>query len=196
MVDSRDSKLFTLPVTGTRRPGGFFKSTDGGATWKEAKNLKRINSFDDAIFRRPECIVSRHDRRRLDFKNSGDDWEKNTISTMPINVGSLAIDPRNLDTIYAGTWWRAYKSTDSGKNWRLIKDGMIDDSDVFAITINKANPDHIVASACSGIYESLIKAKNGRKFREFRRNRAARAIFCSIRPNPERFTRRRPKVFG
>jgi photosystem II stability/assembly factor-like uncharacterized protein len=31
---------------------------------------------------------------------------------------------------------------------------MIDDSDVFAITINKDNPDHIVASACSGIYES------------------------------------------
>jgi photosystem II stability/assembly factor-like uncharacterized protein len=73
---------------------------------------------------------------------------------MPINVGSLAMDPRNTSTLYAGTWWRAYKSTDSGKNWRLIKDGMIDDSDVFAITVNPRNPSHIVASACSGIYES------------------------------------------
>ena len=73
---------------------------------------------------------------------------------MPVNIDSLAIDPRTNDTIYAGTWWRAYKTTDAGKNWRLIKNGMIDDSDVFAITINNKNPDHIVASACSGIYES------------------------------------------
>ncbi|MDQ3181732.1 MAG: hypothetical protein M3Q33_14600, partial [Acidobacteriota bacterium] len=87
-------------------------------------------------------------------KDSGDDWKKISSDTMPVNIDSLAIDPRSSDTIYAGTWWRAYKSTDSGKNWRLIKNGMIDDSDVFAITIDSKNPDHIIASACSGIYES------------------------------------------
>jgi photosystem II stability/assembly factor-like uncharacterized protein len=32
---------------------------------------------------------------------------------------------------------------------------MIDDSDVFAITVNSRDPNHIVASACSGIYESF-----------------------------------------
>ena len=73
---------------------------------------------------------------------------------IPIEIDSLAIDPRNAITIYAGTWWRAYKTTDSGKNWRLIKNGMIDDSDVFAVTIDSKNPDHIISSACSGIYES------------------------------------------
>ena len=31
---------------------------------------------------------------------------------------------------------------------------MIDDSDVFAITIDGENPDHVISSACSGIYES------------------------------------------
>ena len=67
----------------------------------------------------------------------------------------MAIDPRNANTIYAGTWWRAYKTTDGGKNWRLIKNGMIDDSDVFAITIDQTNPNHIISSACSGIYESF-----------------------------------------
>lgn len=87
-------------------------------------------------------------------KNSGDDWTKISSDTMPVNIDSLAIDPRSTDTIYAGTWWRPYKTTDAGKNWRLIKDGMIDDSDVFAVTIDQKNPDHVVASACSGIYES------------------------------------------
>ncbi len=65
------------------------------------------------------------------------------------------MDPRGTDVIYAGTWWRAYKSTDAGKNWRLIKDGMIDDSDVFAINIDPRDPEYIIASACSGIYESF-----------------------------------------
>ncbi len=88
-------------------------------------------------------------------KNSGDDWEKIESSTMPVNVNSMAIDPRRNSTIYAGTWWRPYKSTDSGKSWRLIKNGMIDDSDVFAVTIDPRNAEHIIASACSGIYESF-----------------------------------------
>jgi len=96
-------------------------------------------------------------------KNSGDDWKKIESGTMPINIDSLAVDPQSIDTMYAGTWWRAYKTTDSGKSWRLIKDGMIDDSDVFAITVDRTNPDHIVASACSGIYESYNKGEKWAK---------------------------------
>jgi hypothetical protein len=69
---------------------------------------------------------------------------------------SLEVECRKKSsTIYAGTSWRPYKSTDSGKNWRLIKTGMIDDSDIFAITVNPKDHDHLIASACSGIYESL-----------------------------------------
>jgi photosystem II stability/assembly factor-like uncharacterized protein len=58
---------------------------------------------------------------------------------------------------------KADKTTDGGKSWRLIKNGMIDDSDVFAITIDPRNPDHIVASACSGIYESYNKGELWKK---------------------------------
>jgi len=86
--------------------------------------------------------------------NSGDAWEKIKSETMPVNIDSLAMDPRDSKTIYAGTWYRPFKSTDGGNSWRLINKGMIDDSDVFAITVNKKNPDYLVASACSGIYES------------------------------------------
>jgi len=48
-------------------------------------------------------------------------------------------------------------------NWRLIKAGMIDDSDVFAITVNSNNRNHIFASACSGIYESLNGGEQWKK---------------------------------
>lgn len=156
VVDLRDSK--TIYASGHRHkaPGGFFKTTDGGETWKEAKELKNesIHSMTQSTLD-PNIILAGTINGVWVSKNSGDDWTKISSPTMPTSaIDSLAIDPRTNDTIYAGTWWRAYKTTDAGKNWRLIKEGMIDDSDVFAVTIDKANPDHIVASACSGIYES------------------------------------------
>ena len=69
------------------------------------------------------------------------------------------------NTIYAGTWYRPFKTTDGGKSWKLINTGMIDDSDVFAINLDNKNPDHMIASACSGIYESFNGGENWSKFK-------------------------------
>ncbi|MCA1625397.1 MAG: hypothetical protein LC768_12415 [Acidobacteria bacterium] len=163
IVDSRDSNIIYTSGHRHKDPGGFFKTTDGGLTWKEAKELKKesihamVQSASD-----PNVILVGTISGVWMSKDSGDDWKKVSSEPMPV-VDSLAVDPRTSDTIYAGTVWRAYKSTDSGKNWRLIKDGMIDDSDVFAITVNPRNPDHIVASACSGIYESYNKGEKWKK---------------------------------
>jgi photosystem II stability/assembly factor-like uncharacterized protein len=163
-VDSRDSKIIYASGHRHKEPGGFFKTTDGGLTWKEAKELRKesIHSMVQSTFDPNVLMVGTIDGVWMS-DNSGDDWKKTSSDTMPVNVDSLAIDPRNTDTVYAGTWWRAYKTTDSGKNWRLIKDGMIDDSDVFAVTIDHKNPDHVVASACSGIYESFNKGELWKK---------------------------------
>ncbi len=164
IVDERDSKIIYASGHRHKSPGGFFKTTDGGATWKEAKELSKesIHSMTQSSLD-PNILVVGTISGIWTSKNSGDEWEKISSDTMPVNIGSLAVDPTTTDTIYAGTWWRAYKSMDSGKNWRLIKDGMIDDSDVFAITVDRTNPDHIVASACSGIYESYNKGEKWTK---------------------------------
>jgi photosystem II stability/assembly factor-like uncharacterized protein len=155
-VDSRDSKIIYTSGHRHTAPGGFFRSTDGGATWKESKELSNesIHSMTQSVLD-PNVITVGTTRGVWVSKNSGASWDKIESTTMPVNVDSLAMDPRSTSTMYAGTWWRAYKTTDSGKNWHLIKDGMIDDSDVFAVTIDPRNADHIVASACSGIYESF-----------------------------------------
>jgi photosystem II stability/assembly factor-like uncharacterized protein len=154
-VDSRDSKIIYTSGHRHKDPGGSFRSTDGGATWKESKELRAesIHSMTQSTFDPSVLLVGTTSGAWIS-KNSGADWEKISSSTMPVNIDSLAIDPRNNNTMYAGTWWRAYKTTDAGKNWRLIKNGMIDDSDVFAVTLDPRNPEHIIASACSGIYES------------------------------------------
>lgn len=156
LVDSTDSKVIYTSGHRGNAPGGFFRSTDGGETWKESKELKgeSIHSMTQSPVD-PKLILLGTTRGVWSSRNSGEDWTKISSTTMPVNIDSLAIDPRSENTIYAGTWWRAYKSTDAGKNWRLIRDGMIDDSDVFAVTLNPRNPDHVIASACSGIYESF-----------------------------------------
>ena len=155
-VDSRDSNVIYASGHRHNEPGagGFFKTTDGGATWRESKDLRKesIHSMVQSE-KDPNIILVGTTDGVWESKNFGDDWKKITSNSIP-TVDSLAIDPRDTGTIFAGTTWRAYKSTDSGKNWKLIKNGMIDDSDVFAITIDSKNPDHIIASACSGIYES------------------------------------------
>lgn len=155
-VDSRDSKIIYTSGHRGKQAGGFFKTKDGGATWKESKELKgeaihaMTQSADD-----PNVLFVGTPGGVWESRDSGDDWKKIASETMPVNVNSMAVDPRKNSTIYAGTNWRPYKSTDSGKSWKLIKDGMIDDSDVFAVTVDPRNADHIIASACSGIYESF-----------------------------------------
>jgi len=165
LIDSRDSRIIYTSGHRHKAPGGFFLTKDGGATWKEIKELRNtsIHAMEQST-KNPDLLLVGTTDGIWRSEDSGENWQKIEASTMfQTTVDSLAIDPRDVNTIYAGTWWRAYKTTDGGKSWRLIKNGMIDDSDVFAITIDPRNPDHIVASACSGIYESFNKGELWKK---------------------------------
>ena len=97
--------------------------------------------------------------------DAGDSWKQLPTQSTPglIHVESLAIDPRTANTIYAGTWYLPYKSVDGGQSWKSIKNGIIDDSDIFAIDIDPRDPNHIIASACSGIYETKNAGESWRK---------------------------------
>ena len=70
------------------------------------------------------------------------------------NIESIAIDPKDPNVVYAGTWHLAWKTPDGGANWEHINKGMIDDSDVFSVIVDHSNPQNVFASACSGIYKS------------------------------------------
>ena len=78
-------------------------------------------------------------------------------------VESLAVDPADPDVVYAGTWHLPWKTTDGGKTWNNIKQGIIDDSDVFSIILDPDKPKTIFLSACSGIYKSESAGARFRK---------------------------------
>lgn len=166
IVDPRDSKVIFVAAHRHKNPGGFFKTTDGGETWSEAKELKTeaLHSLTQSA-KNPDMLLAGTNNGIYRSDNSGESWDKLPTEQVEglVNVESLAVDPRNADVIYAGTWFLPYKSTDGGKTWKSIKTGMIEDSDVFAIDIDPRNPNHVIASACSGIYDSQDSGETWRK---------------------------------
>jgi photosystem II stability/assembly factor-like uncharacterized protein len=165
IVDPRNSRTIYVAAHRHTEPGGFFKTTDGGRTWRESTELRgeAVHSLYQAEADQNMLLAgtSHGVYRSL---NAGDSWTQlPTTGLINQNVESLAMDPRSTNIIYAGTWHRFFKSTDSGQTWRLMKEGMIDDSDVFAIDIDPRDPNHIISSACSGIYESKNAGESWRK---------------------------------
>jgi photosystem II stability/assembly factor-like uncharacterized protein len=157
IVDPRDSKTLYVAAHRHKEAGGFFKSVDGGRKWRESPELKNeaLHSLTQSDSN-PSVLIAGTFNGIFRSDDSGDSWTELPTHNTPglLHVESLAIDPRTTNTIYAGTWYLPYKSTDGGQSWKTIKNGIIDDSDIFAIDIDPRDPNHIIASACSGIYET------------------------------------------
>lgn len=166
IVDPRDSKTLYVAAHRHKEAGGFFKSTDGGHRWRESSELRNeaLHSLTQSDSD-PNVLIAGTFNGIFRSDNSGDSWTQLPTSSTPglVHVESLAIDPRTTNTIYAGTWYLPYKSTDGGKSWKSIKNGIIDDSDIFAIDIDPRNANHVIASACSGIYETRNGGDSWRK---------------------------------
>ena len=157
IVDPRDSRTLYVAAHRHKESGGFFKSTDGGHKWRESSELRNeaLHSLIQSESN-PSVLIAGTFNGMFRSDDSGETWTQLPTSTTPglVHVESLAIDPRTTNTIYAGTWYLPYKSTDGGKSWRSIKTGIIDDSDIFAIDIDPRDANHVIMSACSGIYET------------------------------------------
>lgn len=166
IVDPRNSRVLYVGAHRHDQPGGFFKSTDGGVTWKESALLKNeaLHSLAQSESN-PDTLIAGTYNTIFRSDDAGETWKQ--LPTTKVaglqHVESLAIDPRTANTIYAGTFWLPYKSTDGGQTWKSIREGMIDDSDIFAIDIDPRDPNHVIASACSGIYESKNGGEHWRK---------------------------------
>jgi len=137
--------------------GDVFRSRDGGKKWDTlpAMHGKSIRAM--AVFHGDSKILV---VGALDgvfrSRDGGDNWERMSPANHADikNIESIAVDPKDPNTVYAGTWHLAWKTSDGGANWQQIKKGMIDDSDVFSVIVDHSNSSVVFASACSGIYKS------------------------------------------
>jgi photosystem II stability/assembly factor-like uncharacterized protein len=137
--------------------GGVYISNDAGVTWSSQPEMhgQSVRSLTFAPSN-PKILVAGTLEGVFRSTDGGERWGRISPkdSTELHEVESLAIDPADPDVIYAGTWHLGWKTTDGGKHWINLKQGVIEDSDVFSIIVDPKQPSTVYLSACSGIYKS------------------------------------------
>jgi photosystem II stability/assembly factor-like uncharacterized protein len=155
------------PITGPG--GGLYKSTDGGATWKEISG----HGFPGGKLGRIgiDVVAGQHGKRvfaLIDAASGGglyrsDDgggsW--NLVSTEPRILsrgwyfGEVRSDPKNADVVYVSNV-SLYRSTDGGKNFKAIR-GAPGGDDYHSLWIDPEDTRRMIA----GVDQGTIVTVNG-----------------------------------
>ena len=156
VVDS--AKHDTLYVAAWKDAGGgLWVSHDRGKNWSEVEAMRgqSIRAFLQAPTN-PNLFFAGTLQGVFRSTDAGATWTQiSPPGSREIHeIESLAVNPTNPDILYAGTWHLPWKTEDGGKSWHNIKEGLIDDSDVFSIILDPDKPGTVFLSACSGIYKS------------------------------------------
>jgi photosystem II stability/assembly factor-like uncharacterized protein len=158
IVDPRDAKrLYASTWTLYSGGGGVYRSDDGGHTWNiiglahETVRALAQSPTD------PKLLLAGALSGVYLSTDEGASWNRITPEKHDDlrNFDSVAFDPKDNNTIYAGTYHLPWKTSNGGKDWFPIVKGMIDDSDVMSIIVDPANSENVHATACSGIYHSV-----------------------------------------
>jgi len=160
IVDPRDPSVMyaaAWSVSGQIHGSDVFKTTDGGKTWGPLPDMhdKSVRALAQSVSD-PDVLVAGALDGVYRTNDAGKSWHRISPANHAEmkNFESVAVDPRNPNVIYAGTWHLPWKTEDGGNNWHPIKKGMIDDSDVFSLIVDRDASSVVYASACSGIYKS------------------------------------------
>ena len=158
-IDPAAPEHMILAAFALNRPGGgLYVSDDGGKRWAKVPEMagQSVRSLTRAASD-PNMLVAGTLQGVYRSKDNGKHWESiSPPGSKEIHeIESVAIDPKDTNVIYAGTWHLPWKTVDGGAHWQNIKQGIIDDSDVFSIVIDPTDPNIVFASACSGIYKSV-----------------------------------------
>lgn len=178
VIDPRDPQTIYAGAWAVARDeeGGVFKSTDGGQHWKLLEGTKRLSVRSLAIAPSDSSFLiagSANDEPNLNgvFRSTdaGKTWERiSPVGDREIrNIESVAIDPRDTNIIYAGTWHLPWKTTNGGVAWKQTGNqiaGMINDSDIFGISVDPNQPNVVYVNACSGFYRSVNSGQKWFKF--------------------------------
>ncbi len=158
VVDRSDPKTLYAGVWVIDHPdGGIYTSHDQGRTWAEAADMhgQSVRSMTQASSN-PRILVAGTLSGVYRSADRGVHWQEiSPPGGAEIHeVESIAIDPYDPEIIYAGTWHLPWKTNDGGAHWTNIRQGVIDDSDVFSMIVDPSRPSVMFLSACSGIYKS------------------------------------------
>lgn len=111
---------------------------------------------DSTGFALPGAVNSKSGVSLSKTVNGTSDWTPSAAGLERSTVRSLAIDPANRNTIYAGTDNGIFKTTDGGNSWQLTGTGggNATQPSVAALAIDSAAPATLYAATANGILKS------------------------------------------
>ena len=197
---------------------GVYKSTDGGKTWKNVglKNSEHIGKIvihptnSDIVYVAAQGPLwgPGGDRGLYKTTDGGKTWEAVLKISENTGVTDVVMDPRNPDVLYCASYQRRrhvwtlinggpeaaiYKTTDGGKNWEKLQNGLPSgDLGRIGLGISPANPDYIYAiiegnEGKGGIYRSTDRGASWEKRNSWFSGSAQyyHEVFCDPQ-NPDR----------
>src|SRR5829696_323240 len=155
---------------------GVFKTSDGGEHWRKVARGRRV--FALAIDpRQPRTVYAGTGRGVIKTIDGGATWMVMSrglfIRETPGEVEhrlaegfitSLAVDPRNPRTLYAGCDYGVFKSSDAAGTWKRVRNGLPHlkkYSQVGSLAVDPRQPQTLYAGNGRGVYKS---ANGGRSW--------------------------------
>jgi photosystem II stability/assembly factor-like uncharacterized protein len=140
---------------------GLYRSNDQGKSWQHVPGLRGEEIWSVAIWQGDARVIAAGARDGILLTEDGGlTWRRiSSAENRELQpVVSLAFNPKDKAIIYAGTPHLPWKTVDGGVTWHSAHAGMLDDSDVFSLQVDWKSPEHVFATACSGIYKSTNAA--------------------------------------
>lgn len=200
---------------------GIYRSTDGGRNWSKM-GLENSEHISKIIIHptNPNIVYvavpgrlwsDSPDRGLYKTTDGGKTWEKILYANEKTGCADVLMDPRNPDVLLASTWQvrrspysfvsggpgsTLQKSTDGGKTWRKISNGLpTGEFGRIALALAPSAPDNVLAIVESEKTSLLISSDGGEnwKYQSATSNVTARPFYFStlvVDPkNPKRVYR-------
>ncbi len=196
---------------------GVYKSTDNGQQWTSIGLEDSERIADIAVHPKDANVLyvaamghlwdSNEERGVFKSVDGGQSWEKVLYLDADAGAASLKMDPNNPETLYAAMWshrrlpWTfdsgyqgnsgLYKTTDGGKNWVKLSNGLPDEKlGRIGIAIAASNSQVVYASvetgteATKGMYRSADGGQSWTKTGNNRNNSIRPFYFSALTVDP------------
>ncbi len=141
-------------ITGGGSQYSYF-SDDAGKTWKTCGSYNISSDFDTRLVINPldpQHILQASIGNGIYSSTDGcQSWSNTSRGLGNLFVNTVAIDPNNPDTIYAGTNGGAYVSFNGGQSWNQINEGLLGATVVYSIVVDSES--NVYAATPYGIFK-------------------------------------------
>jgi photosystem II stability/assembly factor-like uncharacterized protein len=136
-----------------------FLSDDGGKSWIRCLGLGEPDAPSSSSESR--LIIDPQNPEHILLATTGSGvltstdgcrtWRESNTGLGSLFVNTLASDPKNVNTIYAGTDGGAYVSFNGGQSWGQVNDGLLGATVVYSIVVDPQS--NVYAATPYGIFK-------------------------------------------